>query len=49
MDSSKILGLKIGMIEGTFLGSPDGGIEPENQPLFIEEIFLNVSSNLPLY
>lgn len=38
------------MIEGTFLGSPDGGIEPEDQPtIYRGDISACSSSNLPLY
>ena len=38
------------MIEGTFLGSPDGGIEPEDQPtIYRGDISSCSSSNLPLY
>ena len=38
------------MIEGTFLGSTDGGIEPEDQPAIYRGDISNCSSsNLPLY
>ena len=38
------------MIEGTFLGSPDGGIEPEDQPtIYRGDISKCSASSLPLY
>ena len=38
------------MIEGTFLGTPDGGIEPEDQPaVYRGDIPRCTSAELPLY